>query len=74
VESTVHGRVPERELEQSTTFQRHQIIAEQVAQTAALPEAAGLHRGELEGLTLAQAIKTRAIIDLAIAQLRQAQP
>jgi predicted nucleic acid-binding protein len=72
-ESTTAGRVPERDLELAAAFQRHLIAQEQVARVAALPEAAGLHRGELESLALCQATKAELLLTDDLAARRAAQ-
>ncbi len=66
-ESVTGGRVPARELEVAAALQRYQITPQQFEQIAALPAAAGLHRGELECLSLCQAIQARLLLtdDLA---------
>jgi predicted nucleic acid-binding protein len=55
-ESVAGGHVPAHELEMAARLQRHQITPGQVAQTAALSEATGLHQGEIECLALCRAL------------------
>ena len=66
-EAIAAGRMSELELIEAAKLQRYAVTPEQLAQTAALPEAAGLHRGELECLALCRATSTNLLLtdDLA---------
>jgi len=72
-ESVVTGRVPEHDLTLAAAIQRHPLIPEQTAQTAALLEAAGLHRGELESLTLCRVTATGLLLTDDLAARKAAQ-